>query len=219
MAELYPALAYAVALRPELPARRLRVAKTRCAQRDAALRRLGEASWVAKHSVMISDRDLALESEDDFDALLSAAALLRCVLDGVPLDEPDHDDPVAEGGILLTAAVDFSTISQNLVVSPRAGDTHPLVPSAQAELSRGTPTAMRPADGSGGGARSPPAGHLLCPIPGCGKAFRRGRLGWDAHVASSRNHLSWHPEVRDPAARKELFKRIFPDWFGRRRRR
>lgn len=59
---------------------------------------------------------------------------------------------------------------------------------------------------------SHPAGKA-CPIPGCGKVFFTGRGGWDAHVASMRNHPDWHAEVADPDDRKERFRAEFADWF------
>jgi hypothetical protein len=52
-----------------------------------------------------------------------------------------------------------------------------------------------------------------CPIPGCDKVFRIGRGGWDAHVASMRNHPDWHAEVEDPEDRKERFRAEFAEWF------
>jgi hypothetical protein len=107
LAELYPALAYAVALRPSLPARRLRVAKTRPGPRAEVLRRLAAAPWVARHGVGLEALATAQASEDHFDALVSAAAVLRLALEGLAIDEPGADDPVAEGGILLTGATDF----------------------------------------------------------------------------------------------------------------
>ena len=80
IAEGYPGIAYTAALRESLPARRLKVAKTKRQQREAALGLLTNATWVTNHSVAIHDLDEALASEDDFDALMSAAGLLRCVL-------------------------------------------------------------------------------------------------------------------------------------------
>ena len=52
-----------------------------------------------------------------------------------------------------------------------------------------------------------------CPIPACTKVFRGSRGGWDAHVASSRMHPQWHPDVADPGQRKHLFRRQYADWF------
>jgi hypothetical protein len=40
-----------------------------------------------------------------------------------------------------------------------------------------------------------------------------GRLGWDAHVASLRNHPRWHSDVQDHQRRKELFRQEFRGWF------
>ena len=52
-----------------------------------------------------------------------------------------------------------------------------------------------------------------CPIPGCRKVFRNSRSGWDAHVASLRKHPDWHPDIRDPRTRKDLFRSDFSHWF------
>ena len=58
-----------------------------------------------------------------------------------------------------------------------------------------------------------PGPPYRCPIPGCKKVFQRSRSGWDAHVASSRLHPDWHPEIGDPEQRKERFKDEYPHWF------
>jgi Uma2 family endonuclease len=120
VAEIYPRAAYAVALSADPPERRppLVVAKTRRAVREAALESLGAADWVRAHGVEIADTAAALASEDDFDALIAAAALLRCALEGTPLSDPALEDPVAEGGILGTGSV-------NLGMPWRGFGTHP----------------------------------------------------------------------------------------------
>ena len=53
-----------------------------------------------------------------------------------------------------------------------------------------------------------------CPIPGCQHVYRLGG-GWDSHVASSRKHANWHPEVEDGSERKLLFQQEYPDWTDR----
>jgi hypothetical protein len=50
-----------------------------------------------------ADLAVALESADAFDALMAAAALLRCVLEGEVLSA--GEDGVADGGILGSGAV------------------------------------------------------------------------------------------------------------------
>ena len=52
-----------------------------------------------------------------------------------------------------------------------------------------------------------------CPILGCPKVFRDSRGGWDAHIASPKKHLEWHPEIDDPCERKVRFKTEFSSWF------
>lgn len=184
IAEGYPAIAYTAALRESLPARLLKVAKIKRDQRHFALEQLTKATWVTKHEVLIQGLEEAIESEDDFDALMSAAGLLRCVLDGHSLEESCHDDPIAEGGVLLTSAIDFEL---------------------KGELLKGSMGAAKKSS-------NPAPGGLQCPIPGCDKIFKRGRSGWDAHVASTKTHPQWHPETSDPELRKKLFKQEFSDW-------
>jgi hypothetical protein len=186
IAEGYPGIAYTAALRESLPARRLKVAKTKRQQREAALGLLTNATWVTNHSVAIHDLDEALASEDDFDALMSAAGLLRCVLENYALDEPDCDDRIAEGGVLLTSAIDFEKKAAKLERQVDKPD----------QLAIHVP------------------GERWCPIPGCTKMFKRGIAGWDSHVASARIHSQWHPECVEPEERKKHFKREFPDWMG-----
>lgn len=99
IAEIYPRVCYALALAPELPAPISRLAKTSREVREQAITTLTSAAWVRDHDVSLRELELALarESEDDFDALMSAAGLLRCVLEGRALES--GRDPV-EGGIL-----------------------------------------------------------------------------------------------------------------------
>jgi hypothetical protein len=173
-------------LRESLTARRLKVAKTKRQQRRAALGLLTKAAWVTNHSVAIHDLDKAVASEDDFDALMSAAGLLRCVLENYTLDEPHCDDRIAEGGVLLTSAIDFEKKAEKL----------------ERQVDKPDQSAI------------PLPGERQCPIPGCTKMFKRAFAGWDSHVASARIHPQWHPECVEPEERKKHFKREFPDWMG-----
>ncbi len=70
--------------------------------------------WVHRHRVTLRDTDEAIASEDSFDALLTAAALLRCTIEGWPVAElgPGPVDP--EGAILGTGTVDFSMKERQL---------------------------------------------------------------------------------------------------------
>ena len=106
--EMYPRIAYAVAVAEELPARsEAPRRKDRRSVREAWLSRLQSASWIHGGGVTIADVASALASEDDFDALFTAAALLRCVVENVPL--PAHlVDGRAEGGILGTEGVQWA---------------------------------------------------------------------------------------------------------------
>jgi hypothetical protein len=53
--------------------------------RRAALHALLTTDWVDAHNVVINDLDTAADNEDDFDACITAAALLRCLLEGTPV--------------------------------------------------------------------------------------------------------------------------------------
>ena len=57
--------------------------------------------WIADFGVSLDDLPAAEQSEDDFDALMTVAALLRLTLAGRPLTR-SAPDPVGEGGILGT---------------------------------------------------------------------------------------------------------------------
>ncbi len=106
LAETYPSLAYAAALAEELPAAPVRVAKTRAGMRGDACDLLGNALWVRKHRVDIGDLEPARASEDHFDALFTAAAVLRCAVEGLPIVFPRWIDAEVEGSMLLAGPVD-----------------------------------------------------------------------------------------------------------------
>jgi len=105
LAETYPRASYAVALAPELPAKPRALAKTRPAVRQKALAKLASAGWLRRHRVELRDLDAAQGSEDDFDALLVAAGLVRLLAERHALGSAEPVDPRAEGGILGTGAV------------------------------------------------------------------------------------------------------------------
>jgi hypothetical protein len=105
LAESYPRAAYAVALSPALPARLLSIAKTRPEVRALWLAELAAAPWLAR--VELRDLDAARASEDDFDAMLTAAALVRLLDERRPLS-CDLVDPRTEGGILPTGGIAFA---------------------------------------------------------------------------------------------------------------
>ena len=205
LAETYPALAYGTVLADELPApHRVLVAKTKPEQRRAVCERIKVARWVASGRVDLGDLDPVQGNEDAFDSHVTAAAVLRCILDDRPLVAPDWIDPVAEGSMLLAGPVDPALPARRFRMPP----------SVQGEGPRRT--ALRRA--------SPPAANDIplpkgtvypCPIPQCGKVFRGARSGWDAHVASLAKHRAWHPDVVDGKKRKDLFRQEYPGWFDR----
>ena len=64
---------------------------------------LRETQWLNRAGVQLEDQDEMETSEDAFDAGITAAALLRIVLERLP---PHASvDPIAEGGILGTGSV------------------------------------------------------------------------------------------------------------------
>ena len=203
LAETYPGLAYAAALAGHLPARPMRIAKTKRAARDCASECLAQAAWVSDGLVDVGKLGSVRASDDDFDAHLTAAAVLRCVIEGIPLARPEWIDAEVEGSMLLAGPVDpdgkagrqFSgwrgspSLSASSLPSPNFHFCRPAVDASEGY-------------------------EYCCPIPGCSKVFLGSRSGWDSHVRSLRMHPDWHPEVTDPAARKRLFKSDFHDWFS-----
>ena len=99
VAEMYPRAAYGTALSDVLPAKPRALSKTKQPTRDAEVGNLEASPWVADFGVTLDDLPAARASEDDFDALMTAAALLRLTLTGQPLTR-STPDRVSEGGIL-----------------------------------------------------------------------------------------------------------------------
>ena len=108
VAEMYPRALYASALSNEPPAARARlsVAKTDARCRRAAIASLLAQHWVRDGGVRFEDADPDTINEDAFDALVSAAGALRCVIEGTPLGYA-RTDPV-EGGILALDSLNLS---------------------------------------------------------------------------------------------------------------
>ena len=106
LCETYPRLAYAVALADELPTGILAGPKTDREWRNNACNRLESAAWVRGHGVDLGGLQRARANDDDFDALFTAAAALRCLLEGRALWRADRVDGVAEGSMLLAGVVD-----------------------------------------------------------------------------------------------------------------
>lgn len=105
IAETYPRISYAIAVAPTLPTRReAPQKKSDRSVRQLWVSRLRAAQWLQSFDVTIGEQERALASEDDFDSMFTAAALLRCALENVPLAS-SIVDARAEGGILGTGAI------------------------------------------------------------------------------------------------------------------
>ena len=189
IAEIYPKACYGIALAEALPTPLMTIAKTRLPARQAAVGRLLASGWIASRKISLNDLDAAIASEDDFDALISAATLMRLFLQNAPIESPATVDAIAEGGVLGAASL------TGLPALPAA------TPPRQA--------ARRQAENPSGSRIYP------CPIPGCAHVFHNTRSGWDGHIGSLRQHPQWHPDLQDPEERKRLFEQEFADWFRR----
>jgi len=99
VAEIYPRAAYGTALAGELPALPRGLAKTKGDVRAAEVVALTQAEWVQRGGVVIDDVQFAIADDGDFDALMTAAAILRLTLSALPLST-FGTDPIAEGAIL-----------------------------------------------------------------------------------------------------------------------
>lgn len=187
LGEIYPRACYAIALGARLPAGIRLIFKTKLADRERALDELFESSsWIHKARVRISGVERARQSEDDFDAMMSATAMLRCVLDERALERIDAS--AVEGDILGLGAIDLSL--------PKIA---------------GAPTQQRVKELIVDSGRI----RFSCPIVGCGHVFVGSRGGWDSHIVSLKRHPLWHPAVTDAKRRKGLFKSEFSEWFDR----
>ncbi|KAA6183550.1 hypothetical protein F2Q65_15255 [Thiohalocapsa marina] len=105
IAEIYPKACYGLALAESLPAPLLSIAKTKEHARQAALVQLRNNPWLVRQRMTINDFDAAVDNEDHFDALLSAAALTRILLEEAPIESPEAMDGIAEGGMLGAASL------------------------------------------------------------------------------------------------------------------
>ena len=107
IAEMYPRIAYAIAVAPTPPTRREAPRKKgEASVREMWVSRFRASQWLKRVSVTILDDERAVGSEDDFDSMFTAAALLRCLLENVPL-AGGSVDARAEGGIVGTEAIVF----------------------------------------------------------------------------------------------------------------
>jgi hypothetical protein len=209
LGEMYPRAAYATALLDVPPQSRapLVLAKTDAAVRREAIAALRTARWVDSLSVSLEDLDHAESNEDDFDACVTAAALLRCVLEGTPLCPSRLESGASEGGILGTGSVNLLLTAQTFT-------------SRRSERAAATPTVRTVKHSGDSMHRSPLRGVergsqdvYQCPIADCDKVFRGSRSGWDGHVGSLRLHPEWHPELLQAEERKRRFEIEFPGFF------
>lgn len=109
LAEIYPKACYGIALSEALPAPLTPISKTKSEARIKAIEDLRQTRWLARHHVDIKDLDAARHNEDDFDALISVAALTRLFLEKAPFESPETTDSVAEGGVLGAASLTSKT--------------------------------------------------------------------------------------------------------------
>ena len=103
LAETYPKLAYAAAVDERLPTDLLKVAKTKRGERERFCHCLEKAAWVREHGVCLGDLGPARANDDAFDSHVTAAAVLRCVLECRELCAPEWIDDEAEGAMLSPA--------------------------------------------------------------------------------------------------------------------
>lgn len=204
VAEVYPRAAYATALLDGTIAQRprLKVAKTDPAQRHAAIEQLVTMSWVRTCNVRLEDLSYARDNEDDFDACITAAALLRCAVENLSFSARLDDSARLEGGILGSGSINLTLREATYRATKHAwmgGEPRTEARSTQRIVERERSTDR----------------HFPCPIPGCSKVFLGSRGGWDAHVGALRRHPTWHADVTSPEERRDLFKREFEGFFER----
>ena len=202
LCESYPSIAYATALVDKLPTCKLIVGKAKQQQREKACERLRTANWVTRNKIDLGELNALKNNEDDFDAHLTAAAVMRCVVEGMPLTSQDWIDEIAEGSMLLVGTVDPTLKGRNLTT--RSQNKRSSTSSSMHDVDT---RIHRPSTKSSRNINFP------CPVPGCSKRFYGSRSGWDAHVASFRMHPDWHPNIKNGAKRKKLFRKEFQEWF------
>ena len=207
--EIYPRAAYATALLdcPDASRPPLVVAKTDVNVRREAIAVLLATKWVRSVGVTVENLDEAEANEDDFDACMTAAALLRCVLEKSTLCPSDLHSARSEGGMLGTGSVNLR-LSQRTFGRP--GRVRGLRGSPQTASQRLQGEHHHEANVADVRGR---ARMFRCPIAGCDKVYRGSRGGWDGHVGSIRLHPRWHPELPSGEDRKRQFEVEFPGFF------
>ena len=201
LCEMYPGIAYATALVDNLPTCKQIVSKTNEQQRKEVCESLIAANWVKNNDIDLGSLDALIKNEDDFDAHLTAAAVMRCVVEQKALTSQDWIDVIAEGSMLLVGAVDPTLKVRKLTI--RSQNKCSSIPSSMHDVDT---RIYRPSIKSSGKIYD-------CPISGCSKRFYGTRGGWDAHVASYRMHRDWHPNIKNGVERKRLFRKEFQEWF------
>lgn len=146
IAEIYPKACYGIVLSKILPAPLMSIAKTKEVSRQDALEQLEASDWVASSKVELLDLEAALSNEDDFDALMSAAALLRMFIGDAPLDNPGDSYLMIEGSVLGATSLTKSATSMN----NRGPKRSTQVPKKSVSVSK----------------------TYQCPIPGCQYVFK-----------------------------------------------
>jgi hypothetical protein len=205
--EIYPRAASATALLPTSPISRSRlsIAKTDAGVRCQAIASLREAGWIHSLGVKFENLAEAEAGEDDFDACLTAAALVRCVLEGSPLEHADDSAARAEGEMLGTGSINLDLVERKFGNRVAREQRAPDRLSCSGVSSRRSLTKMS--------STTDPLRTYSCPIAGCDKVYRGSRGGWDGHVGSLRIHPSWHPELQSGEDRKQMYRTEFPDFF------
>jgi hypothetical protein len=143
--EIYPRLAYGLALGEEqVEARgRLAISKNGARARSEALAVLADRPWVRRHGARLPGLDLALANADAFDALLSCAGLLRAVLEQTPLSRADLEDGLAEGGILGCGSLNLELPERRFQRRPKPRPT-PRAPKPASRQARPARAVRRP---------------------------------------------------------------------------
>jgi hypothetical protein len=202
IAENYPRAVYAAAL-SDLPAAlrsRVKLSKTHAKARHEAIDYLLCRPWITNNLVTVCDTDDALADENQFDALVTAAGLLRLLLEGEALSSRAFEDPVAEGGILGTGTINFDLPEVDFAPAGISND-RPIAAQRRLRAARPDPAEM-------------PLLSYRCPIPECSKVFTGSRGGWDGHVGALRMHPNWRPHITSHSDRLKAFRTAYPDFFG-----
>ncbi len=201
LCEIYPALAYAAAVAEALPTERKASAKTNALWRANVCNRLAQAAWVHSNGVDLGDLDPVRANEDDFDAHVTAAAVLRCILEHRALAQQEWIDEKTEGSMLLAGLVDLGRAI--------AGSTRTAVEFVSRKERSVLSSKPRPRKLT----KHLPEKNYPCPISGCEKVFVGSRSGWDAHVVSPRTHRDWRSDIDKPEERRQAFREEFHEWF------